>query len=379
MHRKWLLSLCMAWLMVLCACSYMPQRITTVSAAKVTKITLTDLDRALTIDLYREDGELAPYIDALKSVSVEYDGDCGGSDLHLYRVEIYIDEALDSDIYINSDQSFCRSGKKRLITAGEQFDYELFENLFELAAEENELEDGVWVPSEALAEEQYPLPASARTRWRTSTPAVRADEWNYFVATCDIASERCIVVVREAENGKEIVFGFAQNSVEGWSIEYVEGSYEGSGGRKLYFSLVKADGHNMLYCFDETEQRCFRVADEPCSNMIVAGDGGESVGWILREGELIPLSLKDTVFLSEQAVAAGDFDMAILAGSFFSGPGEGYDSKYSALSLTEEGDLRITVYQKDSRGENAAWSESTTYAIAAEAGENPGEDTSLTV
>lgn len=338
------LALFLIFLVLPAGCSGEPHRITAVDSRSVTRIVVTDLILEKSVELIYGPADPEKYVKAFQEAEVEYAGECEpAEDEHLFRVEIYVGDTLDSDIYISSD-SFCRSGRRREIV-GDGFEITIFEELFENVAVETE--DG-WYFTEAPVTYSVPLKAPGQTRWKSTRQLAETELWSYFISAAEIGGEQGVVVVREGKgHDTEIIFGCLQAKPESWPIEYVENSFEKSG--QMYFSIMSPDGYYMLYGFNLKDEVLTLVFDRPCSNMVII-DETDDIGWIIHEDKITAVNLKSGSVNEELSAETDSLEGLPY---FFSEPSEGYDHKYVSIQGADGNTLEITVTETDSSGKNS--------------------------
>ncbi|MDD2955189.1 MAG: hypothetical protein PHD67_02610 [Oscillospiraceae bacterium] len=179
--------------------------------------------------------------------------------------------------------------------------------------------------------------------------------WSYFVCTADYQGKEYAVLARDVPEGTaEILFAAEQEGQENMlGVEYIAGSFDQSGGTRLYFQLSANAGQHWLYGFSPEEERCELILGGVCSNMVLFEEpleGYESMGWVLQEDAFVPVDLARGQADGSAIRTLGDLGgVPELSDHFFAGIGAGYDTKFPILSAAGDGLLGVEVIQLDSQ------------------------------
>lgn len=253
-------------------------------------------------------------------------GDCAETDGHVYKVSLYISKKLDTKVVINEDSSVCKGGK-RYVPLGKAYLPVNIDDWNALFAEkdtgketdssskpaepsappvegtqppsgpENEPDAADWAMDIAACQgDPKPMPPREEI---LSIPAVDVPPWSYYISDIRCDGQERVMVWRDTPKGDaQWLCSIPQttgNIALRHSIEYVGGSYEGSGGKFLYFTIQDASTfHRSLWCFDLETEYFNRMLESPCSNMIRLKDepgDAQNLGWIVYDHYLAAIDL----------------------------------------------------------------------------------------
>ena len=256
-------------------------------------------------------------------------GDCTEADGHLYRVRLYIVDELDTEVIINEDSSVCRRGKLHIPSgkADSPVNIEDWSALFAEGDTSKEVNSSA-EPAESPAQSTQPstVPAEATITVPTSfegnleivtsqgdakplppgaevlqsIPAVDVLPWSYYISDVRYDGQDFVMMWRDTPKGDDAqwlcsVAQTTEDTALRHSIEYVEESYERSGEKYLYFTILDASNfHRSLWCFDPETTYFSRVLDAPCSNMILLEyepHEAQGIGWIVYDHYLTAVDL----------------------------------------------------------------------------------------
>lgn len=132
-----------------------------------------------------------------------------------------------------------------------------------------------------------------------SLPVADALPWSYYISDIRYDGQDFVMVWRDTPKGDaQWICSVTQTSGDTalrHSVEYVGGSYEGSGEKFLYFTIQDASTfHRSLWCFDLETEYFNRVLESPCSNMIRLQDepgDAQNLGWIVYDHYLAAIDL----------------------------------------------------------------------------------------
>ncbi len=179
----------------------------------------------------------------------------------------------------------------------------------------------------------------------------------YHLTDAEYDGQPFILLYRDGANGtQEILMSVVQEETDPHALNYVEGSYEGSGGQYLYFMLINGKTlHGSLYLFSLKDERMNLVLGEPCStNMAIFSEAPDDIvglGWVAYNGWILPIKLSDA---SSYEGGAADIDelggMPEIGGSFFAGTAS-TERKYTHLTPLDGGILEVETVVADTSGQ----------------------------
>lgn len=163
-------------------------------------------------------------------------------------------------------------------------------------AEEPDAADGAM---DIVACQGDPKPMPPGEEILLSLPAVDILPWSYYISDVRYDGQEFVTVWRDTPKGDaQWICSVTQTSGDTalrHSIEYVGGSYEGSGEKFLYFTIEDASTfHRSLWCFDLETEYFNRMLEAPCSNMIRLQDepgDAQNLGWIVYDHYLAAVDL----------------------------------------------------------------------------------------
>ena len=169
-----------------------------------------------------------------------------------------------------------------------------------------------------------------------SLPAVDVLPWSYYVSDVRYDGQEFVTVWRDTPKGDAqwicSVTQTAGDTALRHSIEYIEGSYEGSGGKFLYFTIEDAATfHRSLWCFDLETEYFNRLLEFPCSNMIRLQDepgDARGIGWIVYDHYLAAIDLAQGTTYEGMTIDLSEY----IKGSLFYEPGAFGTHKFVRLS-----------------------------------------------
>lgn len=172
----------------------------------------------------------------------------------------------------------------------------------------------------------------------------------YYLDDALYDGQAFILLYRDAtQGGQEILMSIVQEEETAHALNYVEGSWEASSKKFLYFMLINGQTlHGSLYLFSIEDNRMNLVLEEPCSNNMVLFDVPpadiEGLGWVLWKDYILPIRLSDG---SSYEGAAASIEMLggmpEISGSFFNHTGLGTEIKYTYLTPVGSQVLKLTT------------------------------------
>lgn len=305
----------------LCGCT---AKLTTVRPAEISELRVERITDGVTVTLpsAKHNADLKNILIFQLEEPYGATGDCSETDGHLYKVSLYIVDKLDTEVIINKDSSVCRRGKRYvpLSKAGSPVNIEDWNALF---AEDdiNKADSSAEPPTQptesptapakttdpsfiegnldivACQGDAKPLPSGAEILGSTQVTDILP--WSYFVSDVRYDGQNFIMVWRDTPKGDaEWICNVTQTTEDTalrHRIEYVEKSYERSGEKYLYFTILDASNfHRSLWCFDPETTYFNRVLDAPCSNMILLEyepNKAQGIGWIVYDHYLAAVDL----------------------------------------------------------------------------------------
>lgn len=318
---SFLLSAALA--LTLSACS---AKLTTVRPAKISELRVERIADGMTVTLPStgHDADLKDILIFQLEEPYHETGDCGAADKHLYHVRLYIGDKLDTEVIINEDNSVCRGGKRHIPSDKADSPVNIGDwNALFTESDTSTDADSPAKPVEPSAQstptapaetptsssvgdnleivasqgEAKPLPPGAEIL--QSIPAVDALPWSYYISDVRYDGQDFVMVWRDTSKGDaQWICSVAQTGEDTalrHSIEYVGGSFEGSGDHFLYFTIEDgANFHRSLWCLDPETLYFNRVLDVPCSNMILLAyepHEARGIGWIVYDHYLAAVDL----------------------------------------------------------------------------------------
>jgi len=177
----------------------------------------------------------------------------------------------------------------------------------------------------------------------------------YYLSDAEYDGQAFILLYRDtAEGGQEILMSVVQEEVNPHALNYVEGSYEGSGKKFLYFMLINGQTlHGSLFLFSLEDNRMNLVLEEPCSNNMVLFDHPpadiEGLSWVLWKDYILPIKLSDGSSYEGGAASIGMLGgMPRISGDFFAGGLVDGQIKYSYLTPVDSHVLKVSTVIMDS-------------------------------
>ena len=359
--RLLLLSAAALALLTLTACT---AKLTTVRPAEISGLRVERMADGVTVTLPSAEHN-ADLKDALiLQLEEPYGatGDCAETDGHVYRVSLYIGEKLDSEVVINEDSSVCRRGKRYvpLDKADSPVNIEDWNALFEekdsgekadssappeKGAEPAETADGA-IDVAACQGEPKDLPQGAEIL--LSLPVADVLPWSYYISDIRYDGQDLVMVWRDTPKG-DAQWLCSVTQTDGdtalrHSVEYVAGSYEGSGEEFLYFTIEDATTfHRSLWCFDLETEYFNRVLESPCSNMLRLQDepgDGQNLGWIVWNHYLTAIDLTKGATYEGMTIDLREY-IPYAEGNMFYGLGAFGTHKF--VRLTDIGNYAVEI------------------------------------
>ena len=182
----------------------------------------------------------------------------------------------------------------------------------------------------------------------------------YYLNDAQYDGQAFILLYRDSKGGsQEILMSVVQEDIDPHALRYVEGSYEQSGEKYLYFMLINGKTlHGSLYLFSIPDNRMNLVLEEPCSNnMALFDDPPEDIaglGWVLYKDYILPINLSDGSSYEGGAASIDELlgGMPDIQGSFFAeGIGE-HERKHTYLTPLDKGILQLTTVVIDVTEQN---------------------------
>lgn len=172
----------------------------------------------------------------------------------------------------------------------------------------------------------------------------------YYLNDAEFDGQPFILLYREGADGDlEILMSVVQEETNPHALSYVEGSYEQSGGKFLYFVLVNGKTlHGSLYLFSLEDNRMNMVLEEPCSNNMAAFENPDpeiaGLGWVVWQDYILPIDLDEGSSYEGGAASIADLGgMPEISGNFFTGDVSENERKYTYLTPMDNGILRLTT------------------------------------
>ena len=181
----------------------------------------------------------------------------------------------------------------------------------------------------------------------------------YYLNDAEYDGQAFILLYRDSEAGsQEILMSVVQEEDNPHALNYVEGSFEQSGGQYLYFMLMNGKTlHGSLYLFSVEDDRMNLVLGEPCSSgMAIFDDPPQDIaglGWVAYKDYILPIDLSDgSSFEGGAAIISELGGMPEISGGFFSKGIAGHERKYTYLTPIDQGILRLTTVVTDTTEQN---------------------------
>ena len=160
--------------------------------------------------------------------------------------------------------------------------------------------------------------------------------WSYYISDVRYDGQEFVMVWRDNPKGDAqwlcSVTQTAGDTALRHTIEYTEGSYEGSGEKFLYFTIEDAfTFHRSLWCFDLETEYFNRMLEFPCSNMIRLKDepgDARGIGWIVYDHYLAAVDLAQGATYEGMTIDLSEY----IKGSLFYEPGAVGTHKFVRLS-----------------------------------------------
>jgi hypothetical protein len=270
-------------------------------------------------------------------------------DGHRYQFIAYGDEGdILADVIVNEDGSFCSYGRHFVAEDGVGLDIEAYSRFFE----------------SRVGDSAGYLPGDVE-RSGGGRLLVTVGEWNYLGEFVEVNGKNLTVLAREDTAGARYEIIQEYNEVYGdravREVEYVAGSYEAGrgegqeeGGDFLYFSVFNSeDGQREILAFSLVDETCEGILrGSVCSNMVILdGDKMQGIGWVISDDVVTAVNLADGSVDEESSKSIkvlGSFYE--IGGSFFGGPGMGYDIQYSEMAAVDDERIEITIMRMSGEG-----------------------------
>ena len=181
----------------------------------------------------------------------------------------------------------------------------------------------------------------------------------YYLNDAQYDGQDFILLYRDSATGsQEILMSVVQDETDPHALNYVEGSYEQSGEKFLYFMLINGKTlHGSLYLFSIADNRMNLVLGEPCSNyMAIFNDPPEDIaglGWVAYKEYILPIGLSDGSSYEGGAASIAQLGgMPEISGDFFTKGIKENERKYTYLTPMDHGILRLTTVVIDTAEQN---------------------------
>lgn len=124
-------------------------------------------------------------------------------------------------------------------------------------------------------------------------------------------------------------------------VEYVNKSYDSSGGAKMFFYVRPDIGPGKIYSYNIADNSIEIFLREDCSNMIPDPDGSGSA-WVIKDSKLICVNMKTHAVIPERSYTAEQLGLSeTFPDGFFGKTGE------SRIEISMSGEV---IHLKERRG-----------------------------
>lgn len=223
------------------------------------------------------------------------------------------------------------------------------------------LSEQLWAPDEVdIGGSSTPMPMPDGVELSDVYPEfVPSLPQGYFLNDAEFDGQPFILLYREgADGGREILMSVVQEETNPHALVYVEGSYEESDEKFLYFMLINGKTlHGSLYLFSLEDNRMNLVLEEPCSNNMAIFENPDpetaGLGWVAWQDYILPIKLQDGSSYEGGAASIADLGgMPEIHGNFFADGITEDEQKYTYLTPMDNGILRLTTVVIDTTETN---------------------------
>ncbi len=347
-------------LLCLASCGIFPNYLLRINAADVIKMNISRVADGQEASFEAESKNIVKVLNEINAVLFFKAQPCGTEgEVHAYALSVETEKA-GYELYINEDGSVCYNGNHYTVDFSSKatLNLSILERMI-IAA--NTKEDTEIKPDEQIEETEPVIEkeevdtqefADSIIKIIEQTDLAMVNGVRYFIANADVLNQNCNILGGESEDGNIKIY-FKAESTD--TLTYADGSYEQSGGKKLYVNALTEDGSAFCYYLDIETGKCVMLGDGNTSNIALFETPPSTImghGWIITADTIVPINLETGAVNTEMIISIKDEVKAkVINNHFFENFMEGYDRKTVTLETTEANELIITVTERSSEGQ----------------------------
>ncbi|MCL1913630.1 MAG: hypothetical protein FWG10_07115 [Eubacteriaceae bacterium] len=225
-------------------------------------------------------------------------GPCSHWDSHSFDVAIYSNGSILEAFTLNSDGSFCKSGKRWHASVEDMADASSF------CIDRRNYLAGANLGTGKI---NAPKPVGKDSVFENEKLLVSpfGSNWSYYYAQSLSGYKTYGVLIRiDIAGNREILLRSQQIAY----INYVEGSFEKSGNSTLYFCLAHTNGQASLQAFSMRTGLISEVFDVPTSNMAIVQKEGKNLGIAVSSDKLLSIDLASGEIMAKDLSAVNGYE-----------------------------------------------------------------------
>lgn len=342
----------------LASCAIFPKYLLKIKANEITKMNIVRVSDELEASYDADSKSIVKILNEINAVLFFENGKCkSDEDQHAFIITLETEDKT-YEVFINQDGSICLDGNHYVVdfSSKNTINMSILERMVNEAnvKEEEVIEEIIEEEPETIIETEEIDPqefADSVIKVISYTDIAKVNGVRYFIANADVLNQNSNILAGETDEGRITLF-YKTDSTS--TINYIEGSYEQSGGKKLYFSTTTVDGYISCSYLDIESNKCLNLSSGNTSNLALFETPVSTImghGWIVADDSIVAINLETGQINNEMTISIKeDAKAKVINNHFFEKYLEGYDKKTVALSTLDSEQLIITVTESSSEG-----------------------------
>ncbi len=346
--------------MMLCcaACAIFPNYLLNIKADDVIKMNIQRVSDELSASYDAQSKSIVKILNEINAVLFFEHGNCDNDEeAHAFTVTLETEDKT-YEIFINDDGSVCLDETHYVVDFSSKatINISILERMVNEANYKEEVieeEEVIEAPEPIIETEEIDIQefADSIITVLESTDIAKVNGVRYFIANANVLNQNCNILAGESDEGKITLF-YRADSTD--IISYIDGSYEQSGGKKLYISTESTIGESACCYLDIASGKCVNLSSGETSNLVLFETPVSTImghGWIIADDAVVPINLETGEINNEMLVSIKeDAKAKVINNHFFENFMEGYDNKSVTLETLDSDKLIITVTETSSEG-----------------------------
>ena len=339
----------------LAACSIFPGYLLKIQSDEVEKMDILRIADELGASFEKDSKSIVKILNEINAVLFFKHGSCDNDiEIHAFKVTLETEDKT-YEIFINDDGSVCLNGTHYVVdfSSDATINLSILERMVNGAnPKEEEVEEEIIVEEEPVIEtEEIDVQefSDSVIKILSSTDITKVNGVRYFIANADVLNQNCNILAGASEEGN-ITLYYRADSTD--NLTYVEGSYEQSGGKKIYINSFAEDGSVFCSYLDIETGKCMNLASGNTSNLALFETPVSTImghGWIIANDSVTAINLETGQINPEMTISIKEDPKAkVINNHFFENFLEGYDKKTVYLTTVDSENLLITVTESSS-------------------------------